>query len=365
MDGDMNKIIIEQDAFMRMFAPMLDPAASAENMAAVADFFAHDEPDFAGWLAGVRARVPALFPARVHLANDQDHLRDLLPGADGCIVESFRIGAEELALAPSLAVIQKYGCIARNIDVAACARRGVRVELQRRRVNVAVAEQAFGLLMALAKRIHDLDHVVDAERLARAGHAVRAYDRRYSGSSNFARIPGLRTLSGATIGLIGMGEVGREIASRAAAFGMKVMYYQRTQLSELEALESRASFAPLDELVERSDYLSINLPVTAATRGILGVEHFGRMKKDAILVNVARSELIDRAALLAALRAGSLGGFGTDVWYEEPVDADDPILSLPNVVIMPHTAIGDRRNALLDTEEMFLKMNRAIAARAV
>ncbi len=361
----MTKIIIEQDAFMRMFAPMLDPTVSAENMAAVADFFAHDEPDFAGWLAGVRGRVPVLFPARVHLAEDQDHFRDLLPEADGCIVESLRVGENELARARSLAVVQKYGAITRNIDAAACARHGVRVETQHRRVNVAVAEQAFALMMTLAKRIHDLDHVVDADSLAAAGYKVRPYDRRYSGSSNFARIPGLRTLSGATLGLIGMGEVGREIASRAAAFGMNVIYYQRTPLNEMEALGSNATYVSLDHLVARADYLSINLPVTSATRGLLGAAQFARMKEGAILVNVARSELIDRTALLAALSAGRLGGFGTDVWYEEPVVASDPILSLPNVVIMPHTAIGNRRNALLDTEDMFRKMNDAIAARAV
>ena len=359
----MPTIIIEQDAFMRMFAPMLDPARPAEALAAVGDFFAHDAPDFTGWLEGVRARIPALFPATIHFAEDQEDLHRLLPLADACMVESLYIGEAELALAPRLAMVQKYGYLTRNIDLPACQRRGVRVEVQRRRVNVAVAEQAFALMIALCKRIHDLDHVVDTDSLAKAGYQVRPYDKRYTGSSNFARIPALRTLNGATLGVIGMGEVGRELAARAAAFGMKVLYHQRTPLSAVEEYALNATYVSRDELVAQADYISVNLPVTPETRGILGAAQFAAMKPGAMLVNVARSELIDRAALLEALQSGALGGFGTDVWYEEPVLAQDPILSQPNVIIMPHTAIADRRHALDDTEDMFLKMSRALAAR--
>lgn len=358
----MTKIVIEQDAFMRMFASMLDPARPPEALAAVADFFAHDV-DFEGWLGQLRQRLPTTFPATVVLADDQDEFRRMLEGADACIVESLRVGERELAAAPSLAIVQKYGRIARNIDVGACLKHGVRVEVQRRRVNVAVAEQAFALLIALGKRICELDHVVTAQDLTAKGYPIRPYDRRYAGSSNFARIPGLRALAGATLGIVGMGEVGRELAARAASFGMTIIYHQRTPLASAEEREVMATYVAKPELMARADYISVNLPVTDETRGIIGAAEFDALKPGAMLVNVARAELIDRPALIAALRSGRLAGFGTDVWYEEPVRADDEILALPNVVIMPHTAIADRRLALEDTEDMFLKIERALTAR--
>ena len=110
----MKTLVIEQDAFMRMFVPILDPSASAEFFNAVADFFAHDEPDFAGWVERLRPCLPGLFPARVLLAEDQDHFRDLLRDADACLIESLKFGAEELACAPRIGVVQKYGFITRT-----------------------------------------------------------------------------------------------------------------------------------------------------------------------------------------------------------------------------------------------------------
>jgi phosphoglycerate dehydrogenase-like enzyme len=116
----------------------------------------------------------------------------------------------------------------------------------------------------------------------------------------------------------------------------------------------------MEELVSRADYISINIPLTPATRGILGKKMFDAMKPGAILVNVARAALIDREALLEALDSGKLGGLGLDVGYEEPAREDEPLLKYPNVVYMPHTAIGDRHLALWDLEEMCLKMWRGM-----
>lgn len=359
----MTKIVIEQDAFLRMLRPILDPSFSDEGRAAVADFFAHDEPNFNGWCERLRARLPGLCPAEVVMVADQDELRSALAGADGVIVESLSIGPDELKNADRLAVVQKYGFIVKHIDVAACTRHGVRVEVQRRLVNLAVAEQAFALLISLAKRIHDLGGVVDKQSLEAAGFPIRPYDKRFTGSSNFARITGLRTLAGATIGLIGMGEIGREIATRCAAFGMKVVYTQRHPLAAVDELESRARYCALEELLRTAEYISVNLPVTASTRNILGAKEFALMQAGATLINVARSELIDRAALMSALESGKLGAAGFDVWYEEPVKRDDPILNYKNVLMMPHTAIGNRQNALLDIEGLLTKMWRAIACR--
>ena len=356
-------LIIEQDAFMRMFAPMLDPNAPSEFFDAVADFFSHDEPDFKGWVDAMRNRAPVLFPARVSLAENQEHFLELLPSADACLIESLRFGARELAAAPQIAVVQKYGCLTRNIDLGACAARGVQVSVQRRRVNVALAELAFAMLSGLGKHLFELNHVIDEARLNAAGHTIRPYDKRYTGGSNFARIPGLRTLFGKTIGIIGFGEVGREIASRARAFEMRVVYHQRTRLPGIEEGFLGVSYAGLHDLLAQSDYVTINLPVTESTKRILAGPEFAVLKKGAFLANVARPELIDRTALFEALDSGRLGGYATDVWFDRPARSDDAIFNYKNVVVMPHTAIADRRNALLDTEEMFMKMSRALVER--
>jgi phosphoglycerate dehydrogenase-like enzyme len=361
----MTHLVIEQDAFMRMFVPMLDPSAPQEYFDAVADFFSHDEPDFVGWVAAMRNRIPALFPARVSLAEDQEHFRALLKTADACLIESLKFGREELAVAPHIAVVQKYGCITRNIDATACAERGIKVSVQRRRVNVALSELAFAMLAGMGKHLFELNHVIDEPRLNAAGYTIRPYDKRYTGGSNFARIPGLRVMHGKTLGIIGFGEVGREIAKRANAFEMHVMYHQRTKLPEIEESFHGATYTGLHDLLAQSDYITINLPVTPQTTGILGEPEFAVVKKGSVLVNVSRPELIDRKALFEALDCERLAGYGTDVWFERPARSDDPVFNYRNVIVLPHTAIADRHNALLDTEEMFMKMSQALVERSV
>jgi phosphoglycerate dehydrogenase-like enzyme len=356
----MTKIVIEKDHFLQVMPVILDPATPDEHQQAWVNFFSHDVPDFLGWCRTLQGRLPGLFPATVTFAEDQEDLRRQIVDADGVIVESLRIDEAELAVAKRLAFVQRFGSVTSNIDVPACARHGVTVDIIRRRVNIAVAEQAFMLMIALAKRVGEFNKVVRAADLAQAGYPLRPYDTRYSGSSNYARIPGLGTLNGSTFGVIGMGEVGREIASRAAAFGMSVLYTQRNRIHPSDEWPSRATYCSIEELVSRSDYISINLPLTPATRGIYGKKLFDATKAGAVLVNVARAGLIDRESLMEALETGRLGGLGLDVGYEEPAREDEPLLNYPNVIYMPHTAIGDRHLALWDLEEMCLKMWRGL-----
>lgn len=359
----MTRLVIEQDAFMRMFRPILDPTAPREALDAVADFFAHDEPDFQGWVDRVRARIPALYPADIVFADGEQAFRAALSEADACLIESLRVGEEELKAAPKLAVVQKYGALTRNIDRAACVAHGVAVTTQRRRVNVALAEQAFALMLALGKQVIEFNKVIDAPRLAAKGYPMRPYDRRHTGGSNFARIPNLRTMQGATLGVLGFGEAGREIAARARAFEMRVVYHQRTRLDADEEAALGVEYAPLHEMLAQCDYVTVNLPVTPQTTNIIGTREFAAIKPGAILVNVARPELVERAALFEALDNGRLAGYGTDVWYERPARSDDPIFGYDNVIVLPHIAIASRQNALRDTEDMFVKMSEALSRR--
>ena len=362
----MTQILVEDDPILKIVPVILDPDTPPEHKNAVADFFSHDEPDFPGWCRRLQSQIPGLYPVGVVLLRDEEDLKAKIGEADGIIVESLKVGRDVLGAARRLAIVQKFGTVIGNIDLDACKNREIEVSTLRRRVNISVAEQALALLMALARKVCELGGVVEETSLRKAGYNPSPYDRRYTGNSNFSRIPGLKTLYGSTLGIVGMGEIGREIASRAGAFGMRILYYQRNQIraSDEEAMSAR--YASLDEVLQQSDFVTIQLPLNASTRNILGPRELQRIKPGAILVNIARADLIDREALLAALDSGRLGGFGLDVGYSEPAKPDDPLLRYKkgNVILMPHTAVGARQNGLEDMEEMCLKLWHAIQRRS-
>src|ERR1700685_677785 len=156
-------LVIEDDRFLRVVEVVLDPRASGERRAAYADFFAHDEPDFDGWCAKLRRRVPKLYPAEVRMVEDQDALRKNLADAHALIVESLLVGADEIAAASQLKAVQKYGVDLRRIDGAACAAKGIAVLTLRRRANIACAELALTLMLMLSRRVNDLQGRLRAE----------------------------------------------------------------------------------------------------------------------------------------------------------------------------------------------------------
>lgn len=353
----MPRIVIERDPALRVAAAVLDPSGPEERRRAYADFLAHDEPDFAGWCHRLHARIPGLYPAQVIEVEDSAALHKALPGADAVIVESLAIGEEELTAAGKpLAFVQKFGGRTTNIDVAACEKRGIPVLTQKRRVNIAVAEHGIALMIALAKRLNVLNGLVTDAGLREAGFRPDPFDRRYTVNSNFARVPGLKTLYGSTLGALGLGEVGADVASRARAFGMTVLYHQRRQLPAADEAALGVTYATRDELLRRSDFISLHLPLNNETRGFIDRRAFAQMKPGAVLINIARSELVDYNDLLEALRQKRLGGFGLDTGYKEPAPEDEPLRGFSEVLLTPHTAPAGRENVLRDMEEMCLKM---------
>ena len=345
-------IVVEDDPFTRLIQIVLDPDVSAERRAAFADFMAHDEPDFAGWCEKVRRQVPGLDPAEVRMVETPQEMRAALDDAEALVVESFAVGADELAAAPRLKVIQKFGATLRNIDTAACASRGIAVRTLRRRANIACAEQAFALMLALAKMVPKLNGLVSVEQMSAAGYPYRPFDRRHTPNSNWGRIPGMRMLSGTTLGIIGLGEIGREIARRAAAFEVTILYFQRTRLDASEEDALRARYVSLHELMEQSDWIVPQVPGTPATRGMIGQAELARIKPGACIVNVSQPGVIDRDALVEGLQSGRLGGFALDPLYQEPGRSDDELLRFDNVILVPHMAGSPRTNGLQDFEEL-------------
>jgi phosphoglycerate dehydrogenase-like enzyme len=353
-------IVVENDPFPRLLQAFLDVRDDPPRSAAIADFVAHEIADYPGWLAQARAQAPGLYPAEVRLASTPEELRAALPGAHAVVTESLVIGEPELVCADQLRVVQKYGTVLRNIDTHACAARGVKVLTLRRRANVGCAEYAFGLMIMLAKKLNQTSNLLSMEQLTSAGFNPRHFDRRYTSNSNWVRVGGMRNLSGSTLGIIGLGEIGRELATRAHAFGMKTRYYQRTRLSETEEREWHAQYATLDELLAASDWICPTVPLTDATRHLLGKAQLAQMKPGAFLINISRADIVERQALHDALASGRLGGLALDTFYEEPGRADDPLLQFKNVIITQRIAAQPRLNAFGDLAELMAGLASAL-----
>jgi phosphoglycerate dehydrogenase-like enzyme len=355
-------LVVENDVWARLIGVVLDPATSPERFAAFADFMSPDLSDFKGWCEKVRARAGAIYPSEVRLVSSRDELHDNLAPAQAIVTESLTVGAAELELAPRLRVVHKYGALFRNIDVAACEARGVKVLGVRRRANIACAEHAFALMLTLARRMGDLNGLISLEQLAALGRAYVPFDRRHTPGANWGRFSGLWTLHGRTIGIIGFGEIGREIATRANAFGMHVLYYQRSRLPKTDEDSLKVSYRSLELLLADSDIVIPQLPLDASTEHLLNRERLARMKAGALIVNVSRAEVVDREALIEALRSGHLGGFALDSLYEEPGRPDDELLTFDNVVLTPHMAGSPRTNGLQDIADMIEGLASALAS---
>lgn len=358
----MTVIVVEDDPFPRLIQVILDPQTSAERRAAFANLMAHDLPDFDGWCERVRRNAPGLYPSEVRLVSSQEELRAALPGASVAVVESLQVGGEELDLADRLRVVQKYGTITRNIDTAGCAARNVTVLTLRRRANIACAEHALAMMLTLARKLHRIAGLISVGQLSAAGYAPTTFDRRHTANSGWARISGLKMLYESTLGIIGLGEIGRELALRAAAFGMRVLYFQRNPLSAAEEQQFHAQHVPLDSLLAQSDWVSVQLPAGPSTHHLLNRARLAQIKRGACLINVSRAEIVDRDALIEALASGHLGGFALDPLYAEPGRADDALLKFDNVILTPHTAAQPRFNALNDFNDLIVGLSKTLAS---
>ncbi len=240
-----------------------------------------------------------------------------------------RVDAALLDQMPRLKVISNYAVGVDNIDVAACTRRGIPVGHTPGVLTDAVADLTWALILAVARGIFP------AARDAREGRWGLWHATRWLGYD----------LVGRTLGIVGMGQIGQAVARRAAGFQMRVLYTSRTPKPAVEA-ELNARRVDLDTLLAESDVVSLHVPLTPETRGLIGEAQLRRMKPTAILINMARGAVVDTAALLRALREGWIAGAGLDVTDPEPLPADHPLYQLPNVVITPHigsATYGTRR----------------------
>lgn len=251
------------------------------------------------------------------VAGQPERLRAILPQAEALLVRSeTRVTAELLEQAPRLRVIGRAGAGVDTIDVPAATARGIVVVNAPGGNAVAAAEHSVALAFALARRVAAADASMKEGQWSRS---------RYVGTE----------LAGKTLGLVGLGRVGGEVARRAVGLEMRVLVYDPYVPDEHMR---RLGYEPaeLDRVLAESDFVSLHVPLTDATRGLIGTEKLGRMRPSAFLINCARGELVDQQALIEALDAGRLAGAGIDVWPREPVAPDDPLPRHPKVVATPH-----------------------------
>jgi glyoxylate reductase len=237
-----------------------------------------------------------------------------------------RVDEALLEAAPRLKVVSNHAVGVDNIDVEACRRHGVKVGNTPDVLTDSTADVAWALLLATAWR------VVEADQHVRVGAWKGWSPTDYWGTD----------VHGATLGIIGFGRIGQAVASRARGFGMTILYHSREAKPQAER-EFGARRTDLEVLLRASDFVSLNCALTPQTRGLMDAARLALMKPSAILINTARGAVLDQAALTRALRDGVIRGAGLDVFEIEPAPPDDPLLRLPNVVLMPHLGSATER----------------------
>ncbi len=240
-----------------------------------------------------------------------------LESADALIVRSAtKVTAEMLGAAPALRAVGRAGVGVDNVDIPAATGQGIAVFNAPGGNTIAAAELTMGLMISVAR------HIPAADASLRSGSWDRAAFKGFE-------------LRGKTLGLIGAGRIGSEVAVRCSAFGMGVLAYD-PYLSPQRADELGIELTTLDEVIERADFISIHVPLNDETRGICGAGAMSRMKPSAFVVNASRGGVVDETALAEALHEGQIAGAALDVFDIEPLRADSPLRDAPNLVLTPH-----------------------------
>ena len=263
-----------------------------------------------------------------------------MSGAFAIITGKKRVTEQHLRSAgPDLKLVQAIGRAPWAVDMECTTELGVPVSFLPHRGAIAVAEHTFALLLGLMRKLVP-GHVgtVSAEYLTLDKVPIRTSERAIA--FNWLGFPDLRQLFGKTIGLVGLGDIGLEVARRARAFDMEVLYTKRSPLpAEYNAMVG-VQYAPFQELLERADVVSLHSPHTDETEGIISSNALALMKDTAILVNTARGGLVDEEALANALRSGKIAAAGLDCFIDEPLPTGHALLELDNVLLSPHAGGG-------------------------
>lgn len=305
----------------------------------------------------------ALAPERLEVTTipDLEALKGALPDAHFLLTENRPITAEHIALGKNLRLIQNSGCLCDRIDVEAATRLDIPVAISHAASSVSVAEHTLGFMLALAHRLVD-GHLSLARTDGTPPENLppASPDGTYQNWRGFERV---NSLQGRTLGIIGLGDIGIELGRRVRALGMRVLYLRRRRLTPAQERRLGVRYAPLDEVLRRSDYVSLLVPLSQQTEGMIGVRELGLMKPSAFLINTGRGRLVDETALVGALRARAIAGAALDVFRDEPLPAGHPFRTLDNVILTPHFAGGTMSTMIDEVALVFGNIHRVLRGR--
>ena len=293
------------------------------------------------------------YEASLRFTRSVEEVSAAIEDADYLVMHKERLPAEALEKADKLRLIQHLGQDHRGVPVEAARACGIPVAATPLTNYITVAEQVWAYILNWAKRLPAL----------RAHMANRAY------VDSWHSFPDTKYLGDLSLGLLGMGEIARPIARVASAFGMTVRYWDIERFPNLEA-SYRMEFLPWDELFATADVLSVQLALNPQTEGIIGAREIGLMKPTALFINTARGKLVDQLALTAALEGGQIGAVALDVFAEEPLPVDDPLLRLHDgaderVTLTPHNAWQSPWTWVRDSQELWLNVRRSLRGEPI
>lgn len=288
------------------------------------------------------------FPSQTRPLTDAAELPDLLGDAEIVVVHKERLPPEAIADAKNLRAVLHLGQDYRGVPLDALRRRGVPAAATPLVNYIAVAEHVWAFILNQAKQLPGL----------RRHMAARDYAETWGG------FPGVVNVRDLTLGLLGFGEIARPVARAARAFDMPVIYWDITRFPELEEAYG-VEYAEWDDVFRRADVLSVQLALNAKTHGIIGAREIGLMKPSALFINTARGKLVDQPALTAAVRDRRIGALALDVYYDEPLPTDDPLLDLHadptmNVTLTPHSAWQSPWTWIRDSQALWHDALRAL-----
>jgi glyoxylate reductase len=254
----------------------------------------------------------------------QKEVRDI----DAIILGTDNFDGELINSATRLKIIARFGVGYNNVDIKSSTRKKIFVTYTPDVLSDAVADLTFGFILAFSRKIIQANEYV---RIAKWGE--------------IPPFPLGSDLKNKTLGIIGLGRIGIKVAERACAFNMRLIYFSRNRKNRIEK-KYGIEFRTFKNLLKESDYISINVPLTKETKNMIGKEEFKIMKKNAFLVNTARGDVIDQKSLYQVLKNKRIAGEGLDVFQQEPIPSNDPILKLQNVILTPHIGSGTAETRL-------------------
>jgi len=278
----------------------------------------------------------------------------------GLIAGTASVDEALLNALPGLRALLKLGRSYHNIDMDAVRGRGLEFACVPRKGPNCVAELALTLILALSK-----DLVINNEAVSLGAYRYRGLKPEITAERKMAfhwmHNMRVHEVVGKTLGIIGMGEIGCELARRASVMGMRNLYYKRSPLSaELESVFD-ATYAGLDDLLAESDFVCVATPHTPQTEGMIGAAQIALMKESAYIVNIARGGIIDEEAMIEALSENRIAGAGLDVFTYEPLPAESPLCALENVILCPHIGGGTGTNRNIELGAALAEMSRVLA----